>query len=143
MTRDEAVALAREWIDEATCHELDGTDAAKLLARAVLEQHDRISILVRRLDGMEDQARECADAINGVIRERDRLRLEIDRLRFYETTSAADAIRMLNETMADRDRLRAALKEALDLAQEFASGLKWPHTERLARIAALRKEFGL
>ena len=85
---------------------------------------------------------ELARAVIELSESRDHLSAEVARLSFYETTSAADAIRDLHETRAERDKLRALLAEALEIA------CHWIDTQFVGpmdcdRLAMIAKEAGL
>lgn len=68
---------------------------------------------------------------------------EVDRLRFYETTSAADAIRELHETRAYRDRLAAEVerltRERDDVRKQLDGRIEW----QVSAVAHLRTWSGL
>jgi len=126
MTRDEAVALAREWLHEYQSS-LPLQELSNVFAAAVLEQHAEIE----RLTASRDEAlhelndiRELADAyqageMKACRAERDLLRkLNVEMVENFLGPDAAEYKRNLLRAVklhtGETDRLRAALKEACD-----------------------------
>jgi predicted metal-dependent hydrolase len=120
---DEAVKLARDVVQNGA-REANGSDVGPvrkcdILARAVLEMQEEIKKLSRALEDDPEGRRNVIlqDAID---------------IRHAEEEALRDEV----------DRLRAALKDALDIADYEASEYQGK-ADHLVRLAQMRKEWGL
>jgi hypothetical protein len=142
---DEAVKLAREVIEK---YGVDADKPSVHLARAVLEiQEERermraaLDYSTSQLIGAADFGGTSTDDYNIRTKARD-YRKEFALGHDFERQELSDRDHM-NRAVADRTKLRAALKDALDGWDEVYEGEGYWPENRDSRIAQMRKEWGL